>query len=111
MTITAEQLQQVAERLDKPGLRLVGGHRHLYCWNWDEGATSSGGVLSDGDLLLAIMNRAAEIGHLPTLESTRAEKALWSCRIFADEGPFIYGCSYTPLEAAILAFIQLPVTP
>jgi len=60
---------------------------------------------SDADLMLALLNRAAESGYIPALEYTTA--CCWWFRIWkAPSDPGAFGA--TPLEAVTLAVLQLP---
>lgn len=118
MTITSEQLGAVAVRLG--GTKLVPASTVIVqCGPTDkwyfEGRNADGDgfypIWSDGSLLPAILNRAAEMGYKPDLRRTLHDhpRELWNCEMTPEGPPDSYGA--TPLEAAILAFIQLPVKP
>ncbi len=102
MSITPEVLQQVAERLGWDALtqgptdpmgRVIFGKVDRYQLD----------PMTDGDLLLAILNRAAE---MPDDDGENLMAVMHGLLTAAEEQP-------RPefLEAAILAFIQLPVAP
>lgn len=124
MTLTPEQLQLVAERLgwqsmeDRSG--NYGPHIRVHR-RWRacerEGCHESH---SDGELLLAILERAAQMSIggqqcRPFLSpNLPGEKWRWDCEISnytpqSGAGEVaVLGQGDTPLAAAILAFIQLP---
>lgn len=105
MNLTPEQLQMLAERLGyewiKTGQQGMFRSPVFQCYKRPAMLERS-----DGDLLLAILNRAAEMGERIDLSFLPIAK-VWGMgptqspnrvRQYADN----------PLEAAILAFIQLP---
>jgi hypothetical protein len=99
MSITPEVLHQVAERLgpDYTVITLDFG-KQMHVRNgiaWDE--------MSDGDLLLAILKRAVELGGYIEL---CGQDEHWTARNSVIR--LAHGPCRKPLEAAIQAFIQLP---
>lgn len=64
---------------------------------------------SDGDLLLGMLNRMAEMGVQPKLSRfDLCSSPVWLCCIdHPEDGPCEWGAP-TPLEAVIAAFVQLP---
>lgn len=116
VNISQEQLQQVAERL---------GERHLKCthdgeWesHYPEGDGWQTRWRSDGDLLLSILNRAAEMGYETSVTFNpavfegdpkfwSADNVTWPRQYHGETVSSARGDS--ALEAAILAFIQLPI--
>ena len=54
---TDVSMERIAQLLDCPGLQLSPGHSHLYRWAGPPDAKGivSGGFMTDGDLLLAIL--------------------------------------------------------
>jgi hypothetical protein len=98
MSITAEQLQMVAERLDE---------------TWDVMRVKFVLKNNPGDLLLAILRRAAQMGQTMLVELSGAKdgKHTTSFANIRNPGRGIRSChATTALEAAILVFIQLPVS-
>jgi hypothetical protein len=110
---TNEQLQMVAERLGP-------------LWTPRDGAAMepffevSDGTFcrpaSNGDLLLAILQRAAQIPAWPKTgwcpaTSARDDRAFWWAQFWMPDVGQVESMSQESLiEAAITAFIQLPVT-
>lgn len=70
--------------------------------------------MTDGDLLLAILNKAADMGHVPALEVAKpdlSEVRIWPRKGRTSWTNFYHAFGKTPLEAAIAAFVQLPEQP
>jgi hypothetical protein len=115
VTLTPEQLTEVAERLGWDELCHSGGPAPD---NWLRVIELEGGSadeLSDGDLLLAILNRATEMGQSIVLKKGgyRPDVVRWFVNLeaysYRGTGPRVNSASGdSALEAAILAVIQLP---
>jgi hypothetical protein len=107
MSITPEVLQQVAERLGWESIEDQSGmygpnipvHRRWRACEREWHHESH----SDGDLLLAILKRTAELGGYIEL---CGQDDHWTARNSVIR--LAHGPCREPLEAAILAFIQLP---
>lgn len=89
-------------------------HPYMQRKDCDGGGWYSTHTLSDGDLLLAILNKAAEMGHVPALEVAKpdlSEVRIWPRKGRTSWTNFYHAFGTTPLEAAIAAFVQLPEKP
>lgn len=112
MTITPEVLEKVARGLGHYSLSGRDPHgRHIAWQKTADQKQYSGKSYSDGDLLLAVLNRAAELGHKPELRYRKGARD-WRCEIELSQPVTpVYskvGTVETALEAALLAFAQLP---
>jgi hypothetical protein len=98
--LTPEVLQKVARHFG--GDALVRGHEldpEEPSWHVHREGKCYRCIYSDGELLLAVLNKAAEMGLCTGLEF---DEGTWACWV-ADNS----GYDTAPLEAALLAFSQL----
>ncbi len=107
--MTQEQLARLARLLGDKFAAVEDAPRRI--WSVQRLGDWMGDRMSDGDLLLALLNRCAELGHQIVLE------ALWRDEL--NEQPIFFGWSallpnkcrsecQTALEAVIFVALRLP---
>lgn len=112
--MTPEILAKVAKGLDWADLEVWDDLNSIYSYRHRLAGSDEVLYASDGDLLLAILNRAAELGYRCICgywpEDSVYNKHAWECYIERTSTDDKLALTYadTSLEAAALAFAQLP---